>query len=59
MQIQYAVVSVAGFLGIGDKHGAIPLGQPKLGQGKSCRRSAETEDQLMPAYAEARAGRKG
>ena len=51
-KIEYAVVSVGGFLGIGDKDVAIPLDQLKLGKDKSYLLSAETEDQLkqMPEY---------
>jgi putative membrane protein len=51
-KVEYAVVSVGGFLGIGDKNVAIPLGQLKLGKDKSYLLSAETEDQLkqMPEY---------
>jgi putative membrane protein len=51
-QVQYAVVSVGGFLGIGAKNVAIPLDQLKLGKDKTYLMSAQTEGQLkqMPAY---------
>ncbi len=51
-QVQYAVVSVGGFLGIGDKEVVVPLDQLKLGEDKSYLMTAETVDQLkqMPAY---------
>jgi putative membrane protein len=51
-QVQYAVVSVGGFLGIGDKEVVIPLEQLKLGDDKSYLTTAETVDQLkqMPEY---------
>jgi putative membrane protein len=51
-KVEYAVVSVGGFLGIGDKDVAIPLDQLKLGKDKTYLMSAETEDQLkqMPEY---------
>ena len=51
---QYAVLSVGGFLGIGEKKVAVPLDQLQLGQDKAYLMTAETEDQLkqMPAYDE-------
>jgi sporulation protein YlmC with PRC-barrel domain len=51
-QIEYAVVSVGGFLGIGAKEVAIPLDQLKLGKDQTYLMSAETEAQLekMPEY---------
>jgi hypothetical protein len=50
----YAVVSVGGFLGIGDKDVALPLNDLQLGQGEAYLMSAATEDQLkqMPEYDE-------
>jgi putative membrane protein len=53
-QRHYAVLSVGGFLGIGDKKVAIPLDQMQLGEDQSYLMSAETESQLeqMPAYEE-------
>ena len=53
-KIEYAVVSVGGFLGVGDKDVAIPLDQLKLGVGESYLMSGETEAQLeqMPEYQE-------
>lgn len=51
-RVAYAVVSVGGFLGIGDKDVAIPLDQLKLGKDQSYLMTAETEAQLkqMPEY---------
>jgi putative membrane protein len=51
-QARYAIVSVGGFLGIGDKEVAIPLDQLEPGQDQSYLLSAATEEQLeqMPAY---------
>ena len=51
-QVEYAVVWVGGFLGIGAKEVAIPLDQLKLGMGESYLMSGETADQLeqMPEY---------
>jgi putative membrane protein len=53
-QTHYAILSVGGFLGIGDKKVAIPLDQLQLGEDESYLMSAETEEQLeqMPAYEE-------
>jgi putative membrane protein len=53
-QVEYAVISVGGFLGIGDKDVAIPLDQLKLGMEESYLMSGETEAELeqMPAYEE-------
>jgi putative membrane protein len=51
---QYAVLSVGGFLGIGEKKVAVPLDELQLGKDKAYLMTAETEDQLkqMPAYDE-------
>jgi putative membrane protein len=51
---QYAVLSVGGFLGIGEKKVAIPLDELQLGKDKAYLMTAETEDQLkqMPEYDE-------
>ncbi len=48
----FAVVSVGGFLGIGEKDVALPLDELKLGEDESYLMSKQTEDQLekMPAY---------
>ena len=48
----YAVLSVGGFLGLGDKDVAIPLDDLKLGEDEAYLMSAQTEEQLeeMPAY---------
>jgi ribosomal 30S subunit maturation factor RimM len=48
----YAVLSVGGFLGIGEKDVAVPLDELKLGEDESYLMSTKTEDQLeeMPAY---------
>jgi putative membrane protein len=48
----FAVLSVGGFLGIGDKNVAIPLDDLKLGEDEAYLMSAQTEEQLegMPAY---------
>jgi putative membrane protein len=48
----YAVLSVGGFLGLGDKDVAIPLDDLKLGEDEAFLMSAQTEEQLeeMPAY---------
>ncbi len=53
-KVEYAVVSVGGFLGIGDKEVVIPLDQLKLGEDQVYLITAETEDQLkqMPEYQE-------
>jgi putative membrane protein len=51
---QYAVLSVGGFLGIGEKKVAVPLDELQLGEDKAYLMTAETEDQLkqMPEYDE-------
>jgi putative membrane protein len=51
---QYAIVSVGGFLGIGEKDVAIPLDQLEPGAEQSHLLSASTEEQLeqMPVYEE-------
>jgi putative membrane protein len=48
----YAVLSVGGFLGLGDKDVALPLDDLKLGEDEAYLMSAQTEEQLeeMPAY---------
>ena len=53
-QTHYAILSVGGFLGIGDKKVAIPLDQMQLGEDESYLMSTETEEQLeeMPEYEE-------
>jgi putative membrane protein len=53
-QIHYAILSVGGFLGIGDKKVAIPLDQLQLGEDETYLMSGETEEQLeqMPEYEE-------
>lgn len=53
-QVQYAVLSVGGFLGIGDKKVAIPMDQLQLGEDQVYLLSGETEEQLeeMPEYEE-------
>ena len=53
-QTHYAILSVGGFLGIGDKKVAIPLDQLQLGEEETYMMSAETEEQLeqMPEYDE-------
>jgi uncharacterized protein YrrD len=53
-KVQYAVVSVGGFFGIGAKHVAVPIDQLKLGKDQAYLISAETADQLkqMPEYKE-------
>ena len=53
-QRHYAVLSVGGFLGIGDKKVAIPLDEMQLGEDESYLMSTETEEQLeqMPEYEE-------
>jgi putative membrane protein len=60
-KVEYAVVSVGGFLGIGDKEVAVPLDQLKLGADEAYLMSGATEDQLkqMPAYDEGRYQRQG
>jgi putative membrane protein len=53
-QKHYAILSVGGFLGIGDKKVAIPLDQLQLGEDEVYLMSAQTEEQLeeMPEYEE-------
>jgi putative membrane protein len=53
-KVQYAVVSVGGFLGIGAKQVVVPIDQLKLGKDQAYLMSAETQDQLkqMPEYKE-------
>jgi putative membrane protein len=53
-QTHYAILSVGGFLGIGDKKVAIPLDQLQLGEDETYLMSGETEEQLeaMPEYEE-------
>jgi putative membrane protein len=48
----YAVLSVGGFLGIGEKDVAVPLDELKLGEDESYLMSTETEEQLeeLPEY---------
>jgi putative membrane protein len=48
----FAVLSVGGFLGIGDKDVAVPLNDLQLGEDEAYLMSAATEDQLkqMPEY---------
>jgi putative membrane protein len=50
----FAVLSVGGFLGIGDKDVAVPLNDLQLGEDEAYLMSATTEDQLkqMPEYDE-------
>jgi hypothetical protein len=51
-EAHYAVLSVGGFLGLGEKNVAIPLDELKLGEDQSYLMSTETEEQLeeLPAY---------
>jgi putative membrane protein len=53
-QEYYAILSVGGFLGIGDKKVAVPLDQLQLSEDKVYLMTAETEEQLeqMPEYDE-------
>ena len=53
-QRHYAILSVGGFLGIGDKKVAIPLDEMQLGEDETYLMSTETEEQLeqMPEYEE-------
>jgi putative membrane protein len=53
-QIRYAVLSVGGFLGIGEKKVAVPLDELQLGDNEAYLMSATTEQQLeqMPEYDE-------
>lgn len=48
----FAVISVGGFLGMGDKNVTVPIDQLKLGENELIMTSETTEDQLkdMPAY---------
>ena len=50
----YAILSVGGFLGIGDKKVAVPFDQLQLGEDEVYLMSGETEEQLeqMPEYDE-------
>lgn len=51
-QIAYAVVSVGGLLGLGEKRVAVPLDDLQLGEGETYLMSSATQDQLeqMPEY---------
>jgi sporulation protein YlmC with PRC-barrel domain len=53
-QTHYAVLSVGGFLGIGDKKVAIPLEDLQLGEDEVYLMTSATEEQLegMPEYDE-------
>jgi len=53
-QKYYAVLSVGGFLGIGEKKVAVPLDEMKLGEDQTYLMSGQTEQQLeqMPEYDE-------
>jgi putative membrane protein len=53
-QAQYAILSVGGFLGIGEKNVAVPLDQLQLGEDETYLMSADTEEQLeqLPEYEE-------
>jgi putative membrane protein len=53
-QIAYAVVSVGGLLGIGEKRVAVPLDDLQLGEGETYLMSSATQEQLeqMPQYDE-------
>ena len=53
-QTHYAILSVGGFLGLGEKQVAVPLEQLRLGEDRTYLMSAETEEQLeaMPEYEE-------
>ena len=53
-QIAYAVVSVGGLLGLGEKRVAVPLDELQLGEGETYLMSSATQDQLeqMPDYDE-------
>jgi putative membrane protein len=53
-QIRYAVLSVGGFLGIGEKKVAVPFDELQLGDNEAYLMSATTEQQLeqMPEYDE-------
>lgn len=51
-EAHYAVLSVGGFLGIGEKDVAIPLDELKLGEDETYLMTSETEEQLeqLPEY---------
>jgi putative membrane protein len=51
-KVQYAVISVGGFLGIGEKHVVVPVDQLKLGEKQVYLTTAQTEDELkkLPEY---------
>lgn len=51
-EAHYAVLSVGGFLGIGEKNVAIPLDELKLGEDETYLMTTETEEQLeqLPEY---------
>lgn len=53
-QSRFAIVSVGGFLGIGDRNVAIPMDQLQLGEDESYLMSAQTEEELedLPEYQE-------
>ena len=53
-QIAYAVVSVGGLLGMGEKRVAVPLDDLQLGEGETYLMSSATQEQLeqMPEYDE-------
>jgi putative membrane protein len=53
-QIAYVVMSVGGFLGLGEKRVAVPLDDLQLGEGETYLMSAASQEQLeqMPAYDE-------
>jgi putative membrane protein len=53
-QIAYAVVSVGGLLGLGEKRVAVPLDDLQLGEGETYLMSSATQEQLeqMPQYDE-------
>jgi putative membrane protein len=53
-QIAYAVVSVGGLLGLGEKRVAVPLDDLQLGEGETYLMSSATQEQLekMPEYDE-------
>jgi PRC-barrel domain len=53
-QIAYAVVSVGGLLGLGEKTVAVPLDDLQLGEGETYLMTSATQEQLeqMPGYDE-------
>lgn len=55
-EAMYAVVSVGGFLGMGEKEVALPFDQLRLGADDAILMSEQSEEQLeqMPAYEETR-----